>query len=211
MADLDTDEEKVEAIKKWWKTNGVSVVAGVVIGLGAVLGWRTWVQHRTAVGQHASMAFEQLQMSANAGKTEQAEKEVKAIVDDYGSTPYAMFAQLTAARLAVDAGDEAAAAKTLKAAIDDAPVPALASLAALRLARVQLDQGDLKAAAATIDKHAGDKAFAGDFAALRGDIAAAEGRVEDARAAYRQALSEGAGNVRLIELKLQDLPADGAS
>jgi predicted negative regulator of RcsB-dependent stress response len=99
----------------------------------------------------------------------------------------------------------------LKAAIDDAPDPPLASLAALRLARVQLDQGDLDAAAATIAKHAGDKAFAGDFAALRGDIAAARGHTDEARAAYREALDAGAGNARLIELKLQDLPADGTS
>jgi len=211
MAELETDEEKVEAIKKWWKENGVSVVAGVVIGLGAIIGWRAWVHHRTTVAQEASIAFEQLQMTANAGDTAPAEQQAAAIVKDYGSTPYAMFARLTAARLAVDAGDNAAAVTALKAAIDDAPDPPLASLAALRLARVQLDQGDLDAAAATIAEHAGDKAFAGDFAALRGDIAAAQGRTDEARAAYREAIDAGAGNARLIELKLQDLPADGTS
>jgi predicted negative regulator of RcsB-dependent stress response len=211
MAELDTDEEKIEAIKKWWKANGVAVIGGVVIGLGTVIGWRTWVEHRTQVAQRASIAFEQLQITADSGQTESARKQAEAIVDDYGSTPYAMFAELTAARLALRDGDAVAAASALRAAIDTAPDPALASLAALRLARVQLDQGELEAAAATLDQHAGSDAFAGDFAALRGDIAAAEGRVEDARAAYRTALEAGAGNPRLIELKLQDLPGDGAS
>jgi predicted negative regulator of RcsB-dependent stress response len=211
MADLDTDEEKVEAIKKWWKANGIAVIGGVVIGLGTVIGWRTWVEHRTQVAQRASIAFEQLLMAADAGQTESARKQAEALIADYGSTPYAMFAGLTTARLALRDGNPDAAAADLRAAIDAAPDPALASLAALRLARVQLDQGSLEAAAATLDEHAGDDAFAGDFAALRGDIAAAEGRAEDARAAYRAALDAGTGNARLIELKLQDLPTDGGS
>jgi predicted negative regulator of RcsB-dependent stress response len=210
MAELDTDEEKIEAIKKWWKANGMAVIAGVTIGLGAIIGWRTWVDYRTNLAQRASIAFEQLQITADAGDIASALEQVETIVDDYGSTPYAMFARLTAARLALENNDDAAAATALAAAIDTAPVPALASLAALRLARVQLDQGDLAAAAATIQRYADEPAFAGDFAALRGDIAAAQGRIDDARAAYRTALEAGAGNARLIELKLRELPADEA-
>jgi predicted negative regulator of RcsB-dependent stress response len=210
MAELDTDEEKIEAIKKWWKDNGVAVIAGVTIGLGAIIGWRSWVDYRTNTAQRASIAFEQLQMTADLGDVASAQKQAEAIVEDFGSTPYAMFAQLTAARVALGAGDGEAATAALQAAIDAAPDPALASLAALRLARVQFDRSDLEAAARTIDAHAGNEAFAGDFAALRGDIAAAEGRVDDARAAYRTALDAGAGNARLIELKLQDLPTDDA-
>ncbi|WP_058554504.1 tetratricopeptide repeat protein [Thiohalocapsa sp. ML1] len=211
MAELDTDEEKIEAIKKWWKTNGVAVVAGVAIGLGAVLGWRTWVDYRTNHAQRASLAFEQLQMTADAGDAASVQKQAELMVKDFGGTPYAMFAELTAARVALDNGDSAAAVAALTRAIDRAPDPALATLAALRLARVQLDQGDLDAAAKTIERHGTSGAFAGDFAALRGDIAAARGDSDEARAAYRTALDSNAGNARLIELKLQDLPAGGAS
>jgi predicted negative regulator of RcsB-dependent stress response len=211
MAELDTDEEKVEAIKRWWKANGLAVIGGVVIGLGAVIGWRSWVEYRTNLAQRGSIAFEQLLMTAEAGDTASAEKQADAIVDTFASTPYAMFAELTRAQLALQAGDSAGAEAALREAMDRAPDTALASLAALRLARVQIDRGELEAAADTIDRYGGNAAFAGDFAALKGDIAAAEGRVEDARAAYRDALDGGAGNARVIELKLQDLPADEAS
>ncbi|MBK1631010.1 hypothetical protein CKO31_09705 [Thiohalocapsa halophila] len=211
MAELDTDEEKVEAIKRWWKANGVAVIGGVVIGLGAVIGWRTWVEYRTSLAERGSIAYEQLLMTAEAGDAASAQKQVEAIVDDYGSTPYAMFAELTRARLALSADDPAGAEAALRAAIDRAPDPALATLAALRLARVQLDRGELAAAADTIDRYGDDAAFTADFAALRGDIAAAEGRIEDARAAYQRALDGGVANARLIELKLQDLTADKTS
>ena len=42
MADHLTDEEQVEALKKWWRENGKSVVGGVVLGLALVGGWRGW-------------------------------------------------------------------------------------------------------------------------------------------------------------------------
>ncbi len=208
MADLETDEEKVEAIKRWWKANGFAVIAGAVLGLGLVVGWRSWVEYRTNVAQRGSMAFEQLLMSADAGDTASAQQQVDAIIDDFGATPYAMFAELTRARVALAADDAVGAQAALRAAIDQAPNRTLARLAALRLARVQIDRGDLAAATDTIDTHAGGAAFAGDFDALRGDIAIAEGRIEDARSAYQSALIAGAGNPRLIQLKLQDLPAD---
>jgi predicted negative regulator of RcsB-dependent stress response len=212
MAELETDEERIEAIKKWWKNNGISVVAGVVIGLGGVLGWRAWVGHQNSYAQRASIAFEQLQLTAESGDPESVAKQVEAIEDDFGGTPYAMFASLTAARVAVENGDLAAAAAALAGAVDQAPDPALQGLAALRLARVQLAQGDIAAATRTLEEHDSNGAFTGDFAALRGDIAAAEGRVDAARDAYQAALDSGAGNARLIELKLDDLPAgDGTS
>lgn len=211
MAEFETDEERVEAIKKWWKSNGVAVVAGIVIGLGGVIGWRAWIGHQTSHAQRASIAFEQLQMSADASASDAAVKQAEIIVEDFGGTPYAGFALLTAARVAVDAGDLDAAAQALTEAMERAPDPALAELAALRLARVQIAREDLDAAAEIIDRHASDSAFRADFAALRGDIAAAEGRIDDARGAYQEALAANPGNARLIELKLQNLPAGGAS
>ena len=39
MNAYETDEEKVEAIKGWWKENGISVVGGLALGLAAVFGW----------------------------------------------------------------------------------------------------------------------------------------------------------------------------
>jgi predicted negative regulator of RcsB-dependent stress response len=35
-----TEEQQVEVIKSWWKENGTSVLAGTVIGLVGLFGWR---------------------------------------------------------------------------------------------------------------------------------------------------------------------------
>ena len=33
MSTYETDEEKVEALRKWWKDNGTSVIGGIVISM----------------------------------------------------------------------------------------------------------------------------------------------------------------------------------
>ena len=42
MAELRTEEEQLEAIKRWWKENGTSLIAGVAIAAAGVFGWNAW-------------------------------------------------------------------------------------------------------------------------------------------------------------------------
>ena len=213
MAELTTDDEKVEAIKKWWKENGTAVIAGIGIGLVAVFGWRAWVNHQEQVGQNASLAFEQLLMAASSGQHESAEKQADTLADEHAGTPYAALADLALAKVRVEQDDLAGAAEALRSAIAKAPDPSLATLAAFRLARVLIASDALDEAMTVIELHDDDGAFSADFAGLRGDIALAKGETADARAAYEAALAGDAGLSRLIELKLQDLPTapDSAS
>jgi len=210
MAELRTDEETVDAIKRWWKSNGTSVIAGVVIGLAAVFGWRAWVDHRDSVAQRASLGFEQVLASAGTGNAEVTEQQAEALIEAYTDTPYAMLADLTLARVRVEQDDLAGAETALRKALERAPDPALTKLAAYRLARVLIAAGDLDAAMAVIAQYDDGGAFAADFAGLRGDIAAAREDWDAARAAYTEAIAGGAALSRIIELKLQDLPAGAA-
>jgi predicted negative regulator of RcsB-dependent stress response len=203
----ETDEEKVEAIKKWWKENGLSVIAGTLLGLGSIYGWRAWTNHQNGIAGQASSAFEQLLTNAAMNQPEAVVKQADLLEDEFGSTPYAGLSAMVAAKALYQAGDVAAATAALQNAIANAPDPALARIAALRLARIQVAEGQLDAAAATIATHDGSPAFAGEFAAVRGDLAAARGDVAAARTAYEQAIKHGSGLSQLIRLKLDNLPA----
>jgi predicted negative regulator of RcsB-dependent stress response len=213
MVELTTDEEKVEALKKWWKENGTAVVAGIVIGLGLVFGWRAWVNHNESVGQRASLAFEQVLMAANAGQDESVAKQAEALTSEYGSSPYVALTDLALAKVQVEQDDLAGAAQTLRAALEQAPSPGLAKLAAYRLALVLMANGAMDEASAVIEAQDDGGAFSADFSGLRGDIALANGQIDAAREAYQSAIEGGAGLSRLIELKLQELPtaSDSAS
>lgn len=204
-----TEEEQVESIKKWWKENGRSVIAGVVIGLGGVFGWRWWVEHQNSVAQAASSAFERVLVAGESDNKNALADQIKTLQAEYGNTAYAAFANLVSAQARYRSGDKDGARAELEKVVNSAPDPAIREIAVLRLARILLDQGDPAAATAVLGRQQASKAFAGDFSALRGDIALAEGDTMEAKKAYTQALEQNPSNAAMIQLKLDNLPTAG--
>lgn len=205
----ETDDEKVEAIKSWWKENGTSVAGGLIIGLAAVFGWRAWQDHRESQAQEASAAFEQLVTTVESGNNDAARSQAGLLLEKHGDSAYGALTELMLARVEIAANQPQAARQALERAMTKAPEPGLVKVAALRLARLLIAQGDLAAAMAIITKEDQGGPFAADFAALRGDLALADGRVAEARADYERAISQGAANTALLQLKLENLPPAG--
>ena len=203
MKVYQTEEEQVEAIKKWWKENGFSVVAGLVIGLGVVFGWQGWNSYQERIGREASVAFYQLLNSADGRNAEVASKQAELLRKDYESSSYAVLAAMTDARLKLEQGDSKAAREQLEWAMQHTSDVSLKTLAQLNLARVLLSDGDLDGASRLATVETGG--FAGDFAELRGDIAAAKQELSAAREAYTLALTLNVGNPELVQMKLDDL------
>jgi predicted negative regulator of RcsB-dependent stress response len=203
MSVYQTEEEQVENLKRWWKENGTSIVAGIVIGLGGVFGWQAWSGYKDRVGKEASQAFTQVLTAVQQGNIESATKQAELLRHDHEGTNYAVFAALTQARLKLKQGDSAAARSQLEWAMAHAGNPSLKELAQLNLARVLLSEGDLDGAAklAAVEKGG----FAGEFAMVRGDIAAERGDKQQAHDAYTQAMTLGVSNSNLLQMKLDDL------
>jgi predicted negative regulator of RcsB-dependent stress response len=206
MSSYQTEEEQVEAIKKWWKDNGNSVIAGVVIGLGAVFGWKGWVSYQDRIGQEASLAFSQLLHSVQGGNSESASQQAELLRADYESSSYAVIAALIQARLKLEQGDSVAARSQLEWAVAKSSSPSLKQLASLNLARILLNEGEYSAAAELAQQEEGG--FAGEFAELRGDIAVAQSNHDSARQAYTQALALNANASGRLQMKLDDLPPE---
>jgi predicted negative regulator of RcsB-dependent stress response len=205
----DTDDEKLEAIKRWWKENGVAIIAGIAIGIGAIVGWRYWGDYRDSVAGEASAVFDQVLANVATGQTEAVIAQARVIEKDFSSTPYAAFGALVEAKALYESGQAEAAMAALARAVASAPDPAIATIAALRLARIQVSEGQLDEAAKTVAKHDTSPELAGEFAVVRGDIAAARGDYAAAREAYEKAIAEGTSFSQLIRLKLDNLPSVG--
>jgi predicted negative regulator of RcsB-dependent stress response len=201
----ETEEQQVEALKKWWKENGTSIIAGVVIGLAGVFGWRAWVAHRDTQAAQAANLFDRMVSAVDAGETQAAAQQAKVLNSQYGSTPYAAFSDLMEARSRYEHKDIAGAKAALERAMDTLPDETLRTIAVLRLARIEIGSKDLAAAAALLDRHPAPPPFAPEYAELRGDIAAGRGDLAAARTAYQQAIAGGAGNADLVQLKLDNL------
>jgi len=199
-----SEEEQVEALKKWWRENGKSVVAGVVIGLGGVFGWRAWVDHNRSVAEQASFQFEEL-VARVGGDGAAASAQAAAVIENYGDTAYAVFAALELAKLKLEQGDDAGARIQYQWVIDNAGDETLRQVARLRLARLMLAADDLAGASGVLTQAARQDSFSGEVAELRGDVARANGDLEAARAAYAEALENNVSSSVLVQMKLDDL------
>lgn len=202
-----SEEEQVEAVKRWWKENGRSAVAGVVIGVGAIFGWQLWGQHQTSQAEQASFKFEQLDQTVSAGRLDSAVKQAEALIGESPGSVYAQFAALSLAKVKLQQGDGAAAKSQLQWVIEWSSDDSIKQIARLRLARLHLDQGSVEAALSIVEQAPMDR-FAGDFAELRGDIARLQGDNVAARQAYERALAQSVSNAAVVQMKFSELAVD---
>ncbi|MBT3039653.1 MAG: tetratricopeptide repeat protein [Candidatus Thiodiazotropha sp. (ex Ctena orbiculata)] len=204
MSEYQTEEEQVEAIKRWWKENGTSVIAGLVIGLGGVFGWQAWGNYQDRIGAEAALAFNQMVAAVDRGDKPSAVKQAELMRSNYDNS-YSIFAAMAEARVKLDQGDAATAISRLEWASENADNPSLKQLVQLSLARVLLNEGELDAAEKQVASEQGG--FAGEFAVIRGDIAFARGDKAAAAEAYTQAMTLEVSNRNLLQMKLDDLAA----
>ena len=137
MADFETEEQQVEALKRWWQENGRAVVLGIGIGLAVIFGFRAWQTHKVSVAQDASSAYtEVLQSLERDDNGEQFLSLVESIRDDHGDSPYAAMASLAEARFQVENDQLPEAEAALRWAVDKGSFREIVPVARLRLARV---------------------------------------------------------------------------
>lgn len=204
MSTYQTEEEQVEAIKKWWKENGKSVIGGVALGLAVVGGGKGWLEYQRIQAENASANFESFSQAALVGNLETAEQRGEALIKEYKGSTYALFTALEMARLQYEAGDKDKAKVKLQWVLDNSSKDAITRLAKIRLARLLLDMQDLDEAAALVANPA-DDAYQGEFLSIQAEVKLARGDREAARSAFAQALEKGVSNPTLISMKLTEL------
>lgn len=192
MEAFETEEQRLDAIRAWWKENGMSVILGAALGLAAIGGYKYFQQWQATKAESASHDYQTvLTLSEDAAKASEFKQKTESLVSEHQGTVYAQFGQLLLARDAVKANDLDRAAGYLKVVADDAKHPALKHVATLRLARIQLAKGDAEAALklVQIDKNvAGD--YAGMYALVRGQTLLKLNRETEAHAAFEEAQND---------------------
>jgi predicted negative regulator of RcsB-dependent stress response len=141
---------------------------------------------------------------------DKALEDGKRLIGEYAGSAYASLAALELAKLAYQRGEKSVARNHLEWVTESAPDPALGEIARLRLGSLLLDMEDWSALEALLAQPA-DSAFVGEFAVLRGDMAAARGDDEAALAAYNEALVSGVENTELLRMKMVDVGGQPAA
>lgn len=222
MADHLTEEEQLEQLKTWWKDNGFSLIAAVLVGLIAYFGFQWWQNHQQQQAEQASALYGQLVESiqanpANGNAVSEEDKKTafylaEQLRTDYSNSLYAVNASLFAAKIAVEENDLETAVSSLKWAVDNSR-DAMQGIASLRLARLYLAKEQYDEALALVNTDI--ESLQSMSAELRGDILLAKNDVKGAKAAYQEALDSVGETTsirrQLLPIKIANLSDSGES
>jgi len=203
----DTEEESLEALKRWWKENGHSTIIGLGLGIAIILGWNYWQDHKKAQAEQASALYSQLIQAIGADKKDSAEKLAERIHEQYPKTEYAAYSGFFLAKLKVQQGDLAKAQAILKD-IAAGSNKELSNIAKIRQVRLMLASGEYEQGLQLINNvdPATSTSFSGNYDELVGDLYVALDRLDEARSSYQKALENGYKSP-LLQIKIDDLTA----
>ncbi|MGF6937683.1 putative negative regulator of RcsB-dependent stress response [Paraburkholderia sp. UCT70] len=202
------EQESIESLKAWWKQWGNATTWIVLVVLLAGASWNGWNFWQRRQAAEAAVLYDQVQQAAASGDKAQIARVAADMEDKFGRTAYAQMTALGAAKALYAAGDEAGAKAQLQWTIDHAKDDEFKQIAKLRMASLLLDDKAYDQGLALLAEPQSD-AFKGVVADRRGDLLAAQGKRDDARAAYKLALdslSNSDSSARqLIQFKLDAL------
>ena len=205
-----SEEQQIEAIKKWWQKNAKAIIGGIVLGLAIVFGGRAWMDYRSSHAASASIQYETMMTAMDQGMDEVALQQGGSIIGKYSDTPYAPLAELATAKIKLKQGDTTAARTRLRWALDNAKNAEIQNIARLRLARVMLNDGEYQQALALLgEKDPGG--FLSAYEELKGDTYIALAKPDKARESYQKALNSLDPKSRdrsVLQMKLDDVDAD---
>ncbi|MFW2405323.1 MAG: YfgM family protein [Gammaproteobacteria bacterium] len=184
-----TDEQQAEIVRNWLRDNGGFIFGGIVVAVGALFGWQQWQGYQDTQAERASELYEALLGAVRGGRTTQADEFFADLDQRYPGSAYVDQARFVLAKSYMDRSDFEPAAKHLADVVDHTSSQELRHIASLRLARVRLQQGQFDVALDVLGTATPASAFASRYDEVRGDIYYAQGRIEEARAAYESAMS----------------------
>lgn len=205
------EQEKVDALKAWWKQNGTTVLLAAAVFAAVVAGMQGWNYYQRSQQQQAALVYEAVQGAVQAKDVKRLRDAAGQLMEKYPSTPYATRAALLAAGANQESGDAKSAKAQFQWVIDHAKEEGARDIARLRLAGALLDEKNYAEALKSLEAQPG-QGFAGLYADLRGDVLAAQGKVAEARAAYQLALEkiDQKSTYRpIVQMKLDGLGAHG--
>ena len=209
MSVYKTEEEQIDDLKRWVKSYGPSILAGIVLAIALLYGWRFWhsYQHNRAV--KASILYQQ---AVDAYQTKSADlltKSVTSLQKKYPKSPYASYAVFLQVKAAADQQNYNAAETELNWVIKHSHDKNIKAIAALRLAGVQEANHQEKMAIKTLESIK-NPAFKGLAHIKIADAYLALGDAEQAKINYEAAsklLPDASNTMPTLAVKLDNATA----
>ena len=207
---LLTPEEQDEKAKQWLKDNGLAIVVGIGLGLGAVFGYNAYTAKQISDAEQASFLFQQVMEAVGFSENADIQEQLNILKTDHSATPYAAKAALLRARQ-LSVSDAPASLVELQWVIDNAKEQGVQHAARIRKAKIELSLGNNEEAKA-LASIADTSGFDSHYQEILGDVSVAEGKYAVAKEYYQQSLDNlGAADASyrgVLSIKLNRLPVE---
>lgn len=210
MSEYETEEQQVEALKRWWKENGSSLIVGLFVGVSALFGWRYFEEQNNAHAINGSDLYMQVMQNAAVQAIDEKTMDIhNQLINEYSDTPYAALASLALAKTEYEKDNVDGAVAQLELAVKHANDEITKQIASLRLVSIYLEQKKYDDALVLLNmKH--DAAYDAQYEELKGDVYNASGDLAQARMAYDKAINlQGVAASQWLRLKRQNLGQPG--
>ena len=205
MQDFETEEQQLEALKKWWKENATSLILGLGIGVLSLGGWTYYVESKHEHSVQASDIYISITSQVLANNVDDENmKKADQLVAEYADTPYASLSSLSLATYEFNKGNIDDAISRLQWVSGHAQDEGVKHIAQLRLASILLSQKKYDEVEAWLSSEH-PASFNSRYEELKGDMFVGKGEIEQARIAYDKAIEQSGSSSRWLKLKRQDL------
>ncbi|MFK8260115.1 YfgM family protein [Erwinia sp. AnSW2-5] len=205
MEVYSNENEQVDALKNFFAQNGKALVVGVVLGVGALLGWRYWSNHQDSGSREVSASYQQVTSALDA--TKPASLDAVAKFASENSNTYGALASLDLAKRYIDNNQLDKAVDQLQSGLKSTKDANLQAVLNLRLARIQLQQKQPDAVLKTLESVKGD-GWAAIVADVRGEALLSKGDTKGARDAWSKGIASDASSTlkEMLQMKVNNLP-----
>ncbi|WP_220265014.1 YfgM family protein [Enterobacter sp. Colony194] len=204
MEIYENENDQVDAVKRFFAENGKALAIGVVLGIGALVGWRYWTGHQDESVRAASLEYQTAISDIRADKP-QTLTAVETFAAKNQNT-YGALASLELAQQFVDKNDLAKAEANLQQGLKNTSDENLQALINVRLARVQIQQKQVDAALKTLDTVKGE-GWVAIVADLRGEALLSKGDKQGARDAWSKGVESNTSPAlrEMMQMKINNL------
>ncbi|RPH28315.1 hypothetical protein EHN07_09550 [Buttiauxella warmboldiae] len=204
MEIYENDNEQVDAVKRFFAENGKALVVGVVLGIGALVGWRYWNGQQTESAMASSLEYQTVTEAVRADNPATLNAAEKFAADTKNT--YGALASLELAQKYADSNDLAKAAAQLQQGLANTGDENLQALINARLARIQIQQKQADAALKTLDGIKGE-GWVAIVADLRGEALLSKGDKQGARDAWSKGSQTDASPAlrEMMQMKINNL------
>lgn len=209
MSVYRTEEEQLEAIKKWWQKYNTLITVILSLVLIVVSAYKYWSWHQYKVSMEASNTYERMMVAFSNQDNKSVRSYANQLINEYSKTVYADAARLALAKIYVGYEKYEKARSILEQVANNSKMIPLKQVAKIRIARLYAAEKIYDKALAELSQ-IDDDAYMPVVNELKGDIYTATGKYQQAINSYKEAITgvrtHGMGNL-FLEMKTNELAA----